>query len=635
MILLSLLLHLLLSERPLVLPVIALLLWPARPRLAWTEPRAWAAAILGLLLSVLYNVVHPIPSGLFPPAMLAGAGGVCLGLAALAILAERQVWAWSMGFVLAGLSGQAPEVAWKTAVWWLWAAGLVGWAGRRVGARAIPAGAAVLAAGLGIGLAISAAQGVVAGAVLSLLRGEDFLSGLGSVPVVSLTATGSASASGRLVMEVEGEPVPGLLRTAVMDRFDGQRWSSSARIMESAGAAAAPEGAREELEILLYQSLRMGVPAPAGVWARGGAAAERTRAGLLVGGGSYGQEIALGWTDQAERDAPGPEALRVPEDLAAALRGITAGVLGDMAGAPEQPGRARWTAERLERWFHAEFRYALTADLRDTRQAQPGGAQPERHMLVVMLEERRPAWCVYFASAMAAMMRAEGVPARLVGGFSAGALDGRTGRVAVRESDAHAWVEVWIEGRWEAFDPTPAQEAEETGWWAARSEAARRWLETWMARLVLRLKTDPQRLIAEVLGSWPVLGLAGLGAAWLARGRLGWLGWRGRAAAARAAGGAAAEVEAEYLRYLELLRGAGVEIDPAEAEEDRLARLAESRGPAAAAAAAEFLGVWRRWRYGEQRGEEGMRERISGALRGLEARLGPGRAPGPEKEKLR
>ena len=122
MILLSLLLHLLLSERPLVLPVIALLLWPARPRLAWTEPRAWAAAILGLLLSVLYNVVHPIPSGLFPPAMLAGAGGVCLGLAALAILAERQVWAWSMGFVLAGLSGQAPEIAWKTAVWWLWAA---------------------------------------------------------------------------------------------------------------------------------------------------------------------------------------------------------------------------------------------------------------------------------------------------------------------------------------------------------------------------------------------------------------------------------------------------------------------------------------------------------------------------------
>lgn len=82
-----------------------------------------------------------------------------------------------------------------------------------------------------------------------------------------------------------------------------------------------------------------------------------------------------------------------------------------------------------------------------------GDADPIAHFLL----EGRAGHCEYFASAMVLLLRAGGVPARVVTGFLGGAWNQYGEYVAVRQGDAHAWVEVWFPGHgWVTFDPTPS-----------------------------------------------------------------------------------------------------------------------------------------------------------------------------------
>ncbi|MBI5809751.1 MAG: transglutaminase domain-containing protein, partial [Deltaproteobacteria bacterium] len=66
-------------------------------------------------------------------------------------------------------------------------------------------------------------------------------------------------------------------------------------------------------------------------------------------------------------------------------------------------------------------------------------------------------YCEHYATAMAMMLRAAGIPARIVIGFSEGEWNGYGGYFIVRQSDAHSWVEARIKGMgWMTFDPTPS-----------------------------------------------------------------------------------------------------------------------------------------------------------------------------------
>ena len=66
-------------------------------------------------------------------------------------------------------------------------------------------------------------------------------------------------------------------------------------------------------------------------------------------------------------------------------------------------------------------------------------------------------FCEHFASAFVVMMRAAGVPARIVTGYQGGEINPVDGYMIVRQSDAHAWAEVWIaEEGWVRVDPTAA-----------------------------------------------------------------------------------------------------------------------------------------------------------------------------------
>lgn len=79
------------------------------------------------------------------------------------------------------------------------------------------------------------------------------------------------------------------------------------------------------------------------------------------------------------------------------------------------------------------------------------------HSVDEFLFETRRGFCEHFASAFVFTMRAAGVPARIVTGYQGGERNPVDGYVVVRQSDAHAWAEVWLEGRgWVRVDPTAA-----------------------------------------------------------------------------------------------------------------------------------------------------------------------------------
>ena len=78
--------------------------------------------------------------------------------------------------------------------------------------------------------------------------------------------------------------------------------------------------------------------------------------------------------------------------------------------------------------------------------------------------DKKEGFCEHIASSFVILMRALDVPARIVTGYQGGELNGVDGFWTVRQSDAHAWAEVWYQGRgWVRVDPTSAVSPGRTG----------------------------------------------------------------------------------------------------------------------------------------------------------------------------
>jgi transglutaminase-like putative cysteine protease len=131
--------------------------------------------------------------------------------------------------------------------------------------------------------------------------------------------------------------------------------------------------------------------------------------------------------------------LEVPDDYqqvqALALR---------VAGGETDP---RALAQRFEHFLRSAGEYSYTLQQPDTEGKDP---------LHVFLFEVKAGHCEYFSTAMAIMLRSVGVPARNVTGFVGADYNPYGEYYAVRNGNAHSWVEVFADGRWWTFDPTPA-----------------------------------------------------------------------------------------------------------------------------------------------------------------------------------
>jgi len=103
----------------------------------------------------------------------------------------------------------------------------------------------------------------------------------------------------------------------------------------------------------------------------------------------------------------------------------------------------------------------------------------------------RTGFCGHFASAFVDLMRAGGVPARVVTGYLGGQWNPYDGTFIVRQSDAHAWAEVWLEGRgWTRVDPTAVVAPER------------------LYRSILDLLPNAVSASARLVHAWPWLGAA-------------------------------------------------------------------------------------------------------------------------------
>ena len=146
-----------------------------------------------------------------------------------------------------------------------------------------------------------------------------------------------------------------------------------------------------------------------------------------------------------------------------------------------------------------------------------------RNSIDEFLFDTRQGFCEHYSSAFVVMMRALGIPARVVTGYQGGELNPIDGFLTVRQADAHAWAEVWLAERgWVRIDPTstvaPARLERGTaeiarqagdrsgaldgGWlrvfrfnWEAVQNSWNQW--------VLSYSQERQRALAEMLGLAP------------------------------------------------------------------------------------------------------------------------------------
>lgn len=101
----------------------------------------------------------------------------------------------------------------------------------------------------------------------------------------------------------------------------------------------------------------------------------------------------------------------------------------------------------VEMYLRNPRNFAYSLDLPDYGSMEP---------LEAFLTHTRVGSCEQFASAMVLIVRAWGMPARLVGGYKGGELDEENKQYVFRDRDAHAWVEVFFNDYgWVEFDPTP------------------------------------------------------------------------------------------------------------------------------------------------------------------------------------
>jgi hypothetical protein len=267
------------------------------------------------------------------------------------------------------------------------------------------------------------------------------------------------------------DPAPDYLRLTTLDRFDDMSgWSSSELsadlrrdvVSRSIPVPPAVRGARTQSVTTAVRVQDLGgpwlpVPAvPTGVdvpgpwlWDSDSETVFSTRVDL--------REVQDVYRVTASRVVPDPSTLRreqrVPDDIApfAVAPEVSPYVTDLTTRLTEGAGTTYDKVAALQAFFRTPangFVYSEDTDV-------PGIDAP--NALETFLRGRR-GFCEQYASAMAAMARVLGVPARVAVGFAPGDRQD-DGSYRVTTNDAHAWPEMWFAGAgWVRFEPTPRAE---------------------------------------------------------------------------------------------------------------------------------------------------------------------------------
>ncbi|MCC7373655.1 MAG: transglutaminase domain-containing protein [Verrucomicrobiales bacterium] len=341
--------------------------------------------------------------------------------------------------------------------------------------------ALAVAGGLGISWALAGLQPWIENRVLEWTSRLDRDRSASRISKTAIGQKGWVGGSSRVVLTYHDEgpkPMPRRLHVASFTEwFDGSWYASRSSFEKIEGLSDewvldARPGRAGAVAIELARGRTTGLlPLPPGTRVIRDLAAnwvERTRLGAVradvrAGVISYRAEHAasVDWegepTDKDSQDIP-PSEREVITALAKEL---------GLAGRSESEAM-----ERVDRFFRTQFKYSL--ELVQGTTGDPRATTP----LAKFLLGHRTGHCEYFATAATLMLRAAGIPARYATGFSLGPRQRAESLALVRDSDAHAWVRVWVDGQWQDFDPTPSADfGTETARKDWGSALARRWNE--------------------------------------------------------------------------------------------------------------------------------------------------------------
>ncbi len=271
----------------------------------------------------------------------------------------------------------------------------------------------------------------------------------------------------------EALAAPQYYRGMVLDHFDGRRWSNElggrmrrVNALDTAGAPLPGELWQEISLEPLTEGVLLGIDRVLGMGGLEGRLTEDLDGTWRFEGEDRGlayrvrslpplREEAVDFDEAAAIDAsPHAEeraALRsgvwrtLPPDLDPRIPPLAHEIVAGVG--PEASPFEKAVA--IESWLRERYAYTTTPE-----------PVPGEEALTHFLFEQRRGHCEYFATALAVLLRVEGVQTRLVNGLYGGEWNEWGGYTVLRQRDAHTWVEAWMgPAGWMRFDATPASEA--------------------------------------------------------------------------------------------------------------------------------------------------------------------------------
>ncbi|WP_157062866.1 transglutaminaseTgpA domain-containing protein [Actinopolyspora mortivallis] len=437
-------------------------------------------ATFGQLAELLGNAVETIRTGVPPVPATAGMRClICLGTGLVTVLVDRITVSHRApavsGLVLLCVFAVPASLSDRLLPWWAFLGGAVGFAGlllldgagraRRATKTASPPLPVFV-------ISVSAVLALLAGSVFTGVGTQGRLPGsendaddsesgeIGLRPFTSLRGQLSRDGSVRL-FRVKGLPGDSYLRAMTLRRFDpdsGWRLSGLSEGVPLSGRLPLPPGVAEQdteptridIEPLEYEDAWLpvfGIPV------------EVSGTGP---GWRYDPVSGTAFTRQSPEVEEYTELAVLPEPDRRALRNAHGSprvppAYSDASGATP---RITELAHRITADEHTPFDKAVALNryftdrsngfTYDLRTAPASSA----NALEDFLFDGKRGYCEQFASAMAVLLRAVGIPSRVAVGFTPGESEG-THRIITTE-DAHAWVEAYFPGHgWITFDPTP------------------------------------------------------------------------------------------------------------------------------------------------------------------------------------
>lgn len=287
----------------------------------------------------------------------------------------------------------------------------------------------------------------------------------------SMQLGGPRDAGNRLIMDVQ---VPGRLASVywqgvILDRYDGQGgWSNTT---DSTQLIFPSEGRLRQPELLarapLTQTVINYLPNSSTLYAAPLFVASNKQTFVDVAAVENGEANAVNWVRSRFVLRPG-ESYTVISNASTADKTMLRSASTDYPDwvresylqlPPTITPETRELAAELAAPFDNPFDKAIairdylrsSITYNDQIQAPPDGVEPIHYILF----EGKEGYCTYYASAMAVMLRSQGIPARIVNGYAQGEFQEEANVYRVRSNNAHTWVEVFFpEYGWIQFEPT-------------------------------------------------------------------------------------------------------------------------------------------------------------------------------------